>query len=91
MKMGVYTWTQPINFFYQVQDQLLKIKEELMGVYIWTQPRSYLIQALIVKVKVWETVSQIVTISGSQLVTISEAINKLDSISCIVSRPNAML
>ena len=52
MKMGVYTWTQPINFFYQVQDQLLKIKEELMGVYIWTQPRSYFIQALIVKVKV---------------------------------------
>ena len=52
MKMGVYTWTKPINFFYQVQDQLLKIKEELMGVYIWTQPRSYFIQALIVKVKV---------------------------------------
>ena len=53
----------------------------MRGVYIWTQPRSYLIQALIVKVKVWETVSQIVTISGSQLVTISVAINMLDSIS----------
>ena len=34
---------------------------------------------------------QLVTICGSQLVTISEAINKLYSISCIVSRPNAML
>ena len=80
--MGVYIWTQPLHFFLQVQDQLLQIKEKkLMGVYIWTQPRSYLIQALIVKVKVWETVSQIVTIFGSQLVTISEAINKLDSIS----------